>query len=258
MNSTNQLPQCHHAGRFAGRGDVGMHSHPGSEFVLVVEGRCSVDMAGQVFTGGAGTLFVVPSGMPHNQREHKYTRTHYVVFTAGAQVFDDSARAISLDLTAERWVTRWIDDLCGLSESPGTSAGTLAAGLLHALLERTKQLENQRQDSRAMHPALVRALALIDRDPSAAGSVQTLAHHAAVSPSYLTALFQRSLGHGPMQHVQEVRLARARRLLGDPYLSVKEVGRMCGYENANYFSRLFALKVGQTPKVFRKGQAATP
>jgi transcriptional regulator GlxA family with amidase domain len=200
---------------------------------------------------------VVPSGTAHNQREHAFTRTHYVVFTASAQVFDDAARVIALDLTAERWVTRWIDDLCGLSDSPVTSAGTLAAGLLHALLERMKQLESQRRDNRAMHPALVRALASIDRDPAAVASLESLARHAAVSPSYLTALFEKALGHGPMQHVQEVRLARARRLLGDPYLSVKEIGRLCGYDNANYFSRLFGQKVGQTPKEFRQGQTAT-
>jgi len=229
-----------------------MHSHPGSELVLVVEGRCSVDMAGQMFSGGPGTLFVVPSGMPHNQREHAFTRTHYVVFTAGAQVFDDTARCVALDLAAERWMARWIDDLCGLSESPGSGASAPAAGLLHALLERMKQIEGERRSSRTMHPALVRALALIDRDPASVASVQVLAQHAAVSPSYLTALFEKALGHGPMQHVQEVRLARAKRLLGDPYLSVKEVGRLCGYDNPNYFCRLFGQKVGQTPGEFRR------
>ncbi len=167
MNSTKQLPQFHHSGRFAGRSDVGTHSHPGTELVLVVEGTCSVDMEGQAFTGGAGTLFVVPSGSPHNQREHAFTRTHYVVFTASPQLFDDTARAVSIDTAAERWALRWVDDLCGLSEESSGRSTELAAGLLHSLLERVKQIEQQRDNRRAMHPALAKALTLVERDPAA-------------------------------------------------------------------------------------------
>jgi AraC-like DNA-binding protein len=233
---------------------VGEHTHPGSELVLVVEGRCSVDMAGQTFSGGPGTLFVVPAGAGHNQREHEPTTTHYVVFTTVPEQFDDAARAIAVDLATERWLTRWLDDLCCLSESTVGGQAELAAGLLYSLLERMKQVEKERFSRRAMHPALVGALALIDRDPAAAMTVESLAHHAMVSPSYLTALFQKTVGHGPMQQVQQVRLGRAERLLGDPYLSVKEVGRLCGYDNPNYFSRLFVQKVGQTPKEYRRGQ----
>jgi AraC-like DNA-binding protein len=253
MDSTKLLPQFHHAGRFADRADVGVHSHPGAELVLVVEGNCSVDMSGQAFTGGPGTMFVVPSGMPHNQREHAFTRTHYVVFTASPQLFDDTARIVSVDLAAERWVSRWVDDLCGLSEESSGRGADLAVGILHALLERVKQIEKQRDNRRAMHPALVRALTAIERDPAATFTVGSLAHQAMVSPSYLTALFNQSTGAGPMQWVQQVRLERAQRLLGDPYLSVKQVGQLCGYDNANYFSRLFAQKTGQTPVQFRKG-----
>jgi AraC-like DNA-binding protein len=255
MTSTNQLPQFHYAGRFAGRHDVSMHAHPGSELVLVTEGSCIIDMHNRIFSGSPGSLFVIPRGERHNQREHAFTRTAYVVFTAAPQHFDDSARVTPIDGVSEKWVWRWIEDLCDLSESGSASCGGSAPGLVHALLERLKHLEASHRDRQRLHPALVRTLAQIDADPAAALSVTGMAQQAAVSPSYLTALFEKGLGKGPMQHVQEVRIARAKRLLGDPYLSVKEVGLLCGYDNPNYFSRLFMLKVGQTPKEYRRDAA---
>jgi transcriptional regulator GlxA family with amidase domain len=128
----------------------------------------------------------------------------------------------------------------------------LAAGVLHSLMERVRYIEQERLGQRAMPAPLVRALKIIESDITAELTVDNLAYRAMVSSSYLTALFRRHCSRGPMQYVQDARLAQAKRLLTDPYVRIRDVGRLCGYDDPNYFSRLFALRSGMSPTQYRR------
>ena len=77
----------------------------------------------------------------------------------------------------------------------------------------------------------------------------------------LSSCFQRSgwfrhtftahTGLSPHQYLLEFRLVRARSLLTETELSVKEIATQTGFEDEFYFSRLFWQKLELTPSQWR-------
>lgn len=72
-----------------------------------------------------------------------------------------------------------------------------------------------------------------------------------LSVSRYAALFRQMTGLSPQQYLIDLRLRNARELLRATNLSIGEVARSVGYEDALYFSRLFHRHTGQTPREFR-------
>lgn len=61
-------------------------------------------------------------------------------------------------------------------------------------------------------------------------------------------------GDGVSGRIRQLRIDRAKELLGDPAHAVKgigEISRLCGFANAAHFSRTFRKVVGETPRDFR-------
>ena len=73
-----------------------------------------------------------------------------------------------------------------------------------------------------------------------------------LSRSVLERRFAKILGRSPNEEILRVKLERACRLLEESDLSLAEVAEKCGFEHAEYFSRLFKKKLGPTPGEFRK------
>lgn len=61
-------------------------------------------------------------------------------------------------------------------------------------------------------------------------------------------------GDGVSGRIRQLRIDRAKELLGDPAHALKgigEISRQCGFANAAHFSRTFRKVVGQTPRDYR-------
>jgi AraC-like DNA-binding protein len=61
-------------------------------------------------------------------------------------------------------------------------------------------------------------------------------------------------GDGVSGRIRQLRIDRAKELLGDPAHAVKgigEISRQCGFANAAHFSRTFRKVVGETPRDYR-------
>jgi AraC-like DNA-binding protein len=76
-----------------------------------------------------------------------------------------------------------------------------------------------------------------------------------VSTSHLSRLFKRRTGHSVHQTLIAVRLRRARELLQDPALSIKEVAALTGWSNQLYFSSAFRACHGVAPTEARRRDA---
>jgi AraC-like DNA-binding protein len=72
-----------------------------------------------------------------------------------------------------------------------------------------------------------------------------------VSYSWFRHTFTAHTGLGPHQYLLELRLVRARSLLAETDLSVKEIATQTGFEDEFYFSRLLRQKFGITPSQWR-------
>jgi len=97
------------------------------------------------------------------------------------------------------------------------------------------------------------------RAPREALRVAELADHSALSMTTIKERFTASLGHGPKQEIQRVRLHHLKHLLGDPSLSLAEIARRMQFGSAHELSRFFLSTAGLRPSDYRAGLAsATP
>jgi len=67
-----------------------------------------------------------------------------------------------------------------------------------------------------------------------------------------TRRFRTSFGMPPYRYVTARRVARARQLLGQGQLAVKEIALLCGFADQAHLTRIYARETGVTPAAFRK------
>ena len=239
-------------GRFEGAHDVNWHEHVESELVMVQSGRCRIEVAGQNLVGEEGSLFVLPAGLAQFQTTLENTRTIFVGFQAPAKLFNDSARVLPLSLTDP--ALRWMEQLgdAQLSQPPLSEETSLR--LLELLLRRIGEIEVMLGTQAQQHRAVTAAIKHLEQDLAQPLQLGELASQAGVSSSHLGALFAAQCGCSPMLYLQRRRLERACWLLDNPYLRIHEVAAACGYEDVNYFVRLFRQRHGQSPGRWRKAR----
>lgn len=85
-------------------------------------------------------------------------------------------------------------------------------------------------------------------------SLGDAADSAGMNSSYLSTLFKNEVGTGFVEYLNEVRLERAKELLDNSELKLKEIIDRVGFCSYPYFFSLFKKKYGMTPKEYQKGQ----
>lgn len=75
-----------------------------------------------------------------------------------------------------------------------------------------------------------------------------------LSPPYLSRIFKEEMEQSFVEYVTELRMKKAREMLGDPAAKVFEVAEAVGYTDYGYFVRVFKRVVGHSPSDYRKQQ----
>ncbi len=73
-----------------------------------------------------------------------------------------------------------------------------------------------------------------------------------MSVSWFIRNFKQYTGATPMQYIVSLRMANAQVLLETTSYTITEIGRIVGYDNPLYFSRLFRKQKGCSPSEYRK------
>ncbi len=83
-------------------------------------------------------------------------------------------------------------------------------------------------------------------------TLETLSRKSNYSTRHFTRLFRETVGMSPMEYLNEVRIKNACHLLTVSNMSVTEIGRLCGFEDNNLFSRRFKELKNLSPTSYRK------
>lgn len=75
-----------------------------------------------------------------------------------------------------------------------------------------------------------------------------------ISPYYFSRIFKETIGENFIDYLTNLRLEKAKTLLGTTGFSMKEICAMSGYSDPNYFSKIFKKNVGMTPTEYREGR----
>ncbi len=82
-------------------------------------------------------------------------------------------------------------------------------------------------------------------------TLEQVAEEVNLNPYYFSKLFKQETGETFIDYVTGIRIDRAKKLMSDPRLSLKEVCFSVGYRDPAYFTRVFKKMVGVTPSEYR-------
>lgn len=85
-------------------------------------------------------------------------------------------------------------------------------------------------------------------------SLEDVAEQVNISPQYFSKLIKKTTGFNFIDWLSMLRVKKAKELLTNSNLTVKEVCFMVGYKDPNYFSRIFKKRIGITPSDYIKKQ----
>lgn len=83
-------------------------------------------------------------------------------------------------------------------------------------------------------------------------SLDLITHEFNLSKSYLSNLFKKETGDTITDFIHKTQLRHALQLLNTTSLAIQEIAMQCGFDDINYFSRVFKKYQGQTPSTYRK------
>ena len=74
----------------------------------------------------------------------------------------------------------------------------------------------------------------------------------AFSPVYCDTVFRQEVGKSIIDYLLDIRVDEAKKLLIDGNLSIAQVAERTGFQDANYFCRVFKKRTSDTPSGYRK------
>ncbi len=241
------------------------HTTTCCELIHVIRGRVRVDLPRGRVRGAAGDTLWIPSGTQHRDEFDPAEGLHvFMVFFTwpGERVLLRQAPPASLPgrcAPAAAELGRAFDRLRARQAGGSDMDCLLARADVHALLllmlntalSRGRRRVAEAAGARRRRQLMIQARAYLDAHYAEPLSLDRIAVALGVSPFYLSHVFSQESAFSLFAYLTTLRMNRARALLRDGRLSVKEAAHRVGYEDEHYFSRVFRRHVGCAPREAR-------
>lgn len=100
--------------------------------------------------------------------------------------------------------------------------------------------------------ALYPAISYMDSHPTEMITMKSMAELCHLSESYFSRLFSKELGENFSTYVNRKKIERSKKLLRDSQMSVSQIAKEVGYQDAGHYIRLFKRFEGVTPTIYRQ------
>lgn len=83
-------------------------------------------------------------------------------------------------------------------------------------------------------------------------SLDDISRRINISSYYFSKLFKEETGVNFIEYLTDLRMEKSKELLASPNMSIKDICVSVGYQDPNYFSRIFKKINGVTPSEYRE------
>ena len=111
-----------------------------------------------------------------------------------------------------------------------------------------------KKEGKATNGIINKAKEYIHRNYSRDISLDDVSKDVNISPYYFSKVFKDETGENFIEYLTNIRINKAKELLQNTNMSMKEIGCEIGYMDPNYFSRIFKKNIGVTPTEFKEGK----
>lgn len=214
-------------------------------FALVRSGSFTVASPSEQFTVGPmeGVLFRA------DRHYYRKVLTPVTMYLFRYRTDDDNFRGDHILFRDLERIRSTLDLLETLEGTPQKADLTLHEHLLKDLMiqQRIEALPTKEHDAR-IQKALTYIMDRLDQKII----LSELAAVVGLSYAQFFRLFKENVGAVPSDHILMLRLQRARQLLVETDLPIREIAAACGFENEFYFSNVFKKQTALAPSVFRR------
>ncbi|GGL43329.1 AraC family transcriptional regulator [Planomonospora parontospora] len=139
-----------------------------------------------------------------------------------------------------------------VSQHRGDIIGHLSVFLGNLARAAVQEREGAEKPTGPAHPAVVRAMRLMEGRVAHDWTLTELADQLHLAPGYLVRLFKTATGLPPMAYLarQRVEVAATLLLLGEE--PIAQIGEQVGWGDPNYFARRFKAHFGMNPSSYRR------
>lgn len=256
-----------------------LHRHDFSELMIVLSGQAEHIVGTQRSTIKTGDVFVINGTVEHGfsnanelvifnlmfDERKPYFETPTIRVLPGYQALfniDPLAREqessvpylnIQGDILAH--VERLLKEIdTEYNEAKLGFESVLTAMLQHLAVILVRNYPEQTNAKQKNTLALARALSFIEQhyyDPSL--RAHDIATRSFLSTRQLERLFHQFFQTTPSQYLNDKRISRAKELLAsDINLNINQIAENCGFNDSNYFSRVFRKQTELSPREYRK------
>lgn len=113
----------------------------------------------------------------------------------------------------------------------------------------TKRFDNEKYID--INSPITPAIDYIKKNIQGTINLKNLSDKACMSTTSFYRYFKRELGMSPIEYILNEKIKYAKKLLSNPNIQVNEVSYATGFEDCNYFIRLFKKYEGVTPKQYQ-------
>ncbi len=113
-------------------------------------------------------------------------------------------------------------------------------------------LEHKRMQERNYNKHTIRAIEIIERDYAKAISLQDVADEFGVHHTYLSKVFKADTSHNFTEFLSGYRIDKAKRLIETGKYRLKEIYGRVGFNQYNYFFKVFRQVTGLTPTEYER------
>jgi len=218
-----------------------------------------------------GGMFMMPGSMDFSVRVagtlkslHLYLRRGLIEEVAGDLVAGDPAHVAILarfgdaDPLIERLMLGVRDVLHDDDRSATVYVDYLARAIVARLIRRHSSASSARNPINASSQKgsrqISKAIDFMEANLERSLDLPTIAEATGLSPSHFARQFRTTVGRAPHQYLIQIRIDRAKRLLGETDRGIAEIAFACGFANQEHLTRLFKRSCGLTPAAYRKGR----
>jgi AraC-like DNA-binding protein len=262
-------PSIHIAHRRVGNLQIRERIILDHELVLILKGRGRFVVAGKSYPFSSHTLFFVPPFVAHSIEGESASIEHVAIhfdFDADSLGKPSRRRPYRIELSHGLSIPLRMD----LQPSDGVECACLNVVRSFAAIDPLAEAEASAQlaqllvqlmrlrptpasgDGTGRTRALVeQAIKTIESKVTEKLTAEEVATSVGLSESHLNRIFRQQTGYAPMDYARRYRVQKAKELLGDLSLSVKEIARRTGFDDAYHFSRVFRQIAGVPPTGYR-------
>lgn len=134
---------------------------------------------------------------------------------------------------------------------------TFLLGLVTIVLTKPQYIVKMCHYSQRYHNFLVFISQLPNNNFQLGISLADVAAECFVNKFHLSHVFTEAFGISVGQYIQDKKIEMSKTYLEETELPIAEISERCGFNDINYFDRIFKKLVGVTPLKYRKSYANT-